>query len=84
MSLAQIPNAICVLRILLVVPLVFALFGGAGVFFLFFVLGLGRVLLRAARLGVFREAAPRNDFHEQLAGLVDTLQIGVPPEPRMA
>jgi cardiolipin synthase len=27
-SLAQIPNAICVLRMLLVVPLIFALFGG--------------------------------------------------------
>ena len=65
MSLAQIPNAICVLRILLVVPLVFALFGGD------YRLALVLIVIAGASDGVDGFLAKTFGWQSRLGSLLD-------------
>lgn len=65
MKLSQIPNAICVLRILLVVPLVAALFNGA------YGLALSLIIIAGLSDGIDGFLAKTFDWRTQLGSLLD-------------
>ena len=65
MKAAQIPNAICVLRIVLVVPLVAALFKGA------YGMALGLILIAGISDGVDGFLAKTFNWRSQLGSLLD-------------